>query len=95
MLQQFSFVASATVTLPAQTGHDSSSSSPDDVCGMMVLVDQLGRLVQFPVDAQGRAVPAAAYNPFEGTSQWLQHLAADDRRQAGSLCVDAPQVGVS
>jgi hypothetical protein len=73
LLRQFSFVASATVKVPGPARPDdvSNSSSSSTVGNIMVLVDQLGRLVQFPVDADGAAVPAAAYNPFDGSSQWL------------------------
>uniref|UniRef100_A0A383VZY3 Carbohydrate-binding domain-containing protein n=1 Tax=Tetradesmus obliquus TaxID=3088 RepID=A0A383VZY3_TETOB len=90
----FSFVASTTVPAQGQAepcDSSSSSSSGSSSSGssssgssnhIMVLVDQLGRLAQFPVDAQGRAVPGAAYSPFDGNSQWLP-----DEQSRRTLCV--------
>jgi hypothetical protein len=63
LLLQFSFVATTTVEAPDSMGNSSSSF-------IMVMVDQLGRLAQFPVDADGRVLQKAAYNPFDGSSQW-------------------------
>jgi hypothetical protein len=63
LLLQFSFVATTTVKVPDSLSNSSSAF-------IMVLVDQLGRLAQFPVDADGRILQKAAYNPFDGSSQW-------------------------
>jgi hypothetical protein len=65
LLHQFSFIATTTVEAPDSSNLNSSSSF------IMVLVDQLGRLAHFPVDAEGHVLQgAAAYSPFDGSSHW-------------------------
>jgi hypothetical protein len=81
LLPQYSFVAMTTVAAP-----DLANSSSSYV---MVLVDQLGRLAQFPVDAKGHTLQEAAYNPFDGSSVWSQKQLSE----RPSSCVGASAAG--
>lgn len=63
---------------------------------LVVMVDQLSRLVQTPAAASGGGSSRLPhFNPFKGTSHWVRQqggVAAAGGQQAGSTCLQQEEV---